>query len=129
MDVGGGGGGGDSGDGGVSGSGTEPFRILAAMVNPVNPEGGREFLQIINRSDQTASLFHWKVVAPNGVTFELADNAVAPGEVFMLQIPGSNGVLRNRSGEIRFLDPEERLVQTCTYSTEEARKEGAPILF
>ncbi|NEO33686.1 MAG: lamin tail domain-containing protein [Symploca sp. SIO3C6] len=41
------------------------------MVNPKNPEGGREFVQIVNISGQTASLSGWQVVAPNGTTFEL----------------------------------------------------------
>lgn len=106
-----------------------PFRIVAAMVNPVNPEGGREFVQIINTSNQQQTLFKWRVVAPNGTGFDLADITVDPGEIFKFQIPKNEGVLRNKAGEIRLLDPSGNLGHASAYSTDQAGREGAPILF
>lgn len=107
----------------------KPFRIIAAMVNPENPEGGREFLQIINPSNQTSSLANWQIVAPNGTTFTLSDIQVMAGDLFKFRIPKNEGVLRNKSGAIRLLDPNGTEVQVCTYTTEQARREGFPILF
>ncbi len=106
-----------------------PFRIIAAMVNPPNPEGGREFIQIINTSNETQSLLKWRVVAPNETAFVLDEIPVDPGEVFKFQIPMNQGVLRNSSGAIRLLDPAGTLVQSCAYSSDEAAREGSLILF
>ena len=106
-----------------------PFRIVAAMVNPINPEGGREFVQIINISSQRQGLLNWRVLAPNGTGFDLGDISVDPGEIFKFQIPKNEGVLRNKAGEIRLLNPSGTLAQTCSYSSAQAARQGAPILF
>lgn len=108
---------------------TGSFKIIAGMINPENPEGGREFLQIINTSNSLASLKEWRIVAPNGVGFELSDISVAPGEIFKFQIPRNDGILRNKGGEIQFFSPDQQLVQVCAYTLEQGRQEGAPILF
>ena len=106
-----------------------PFRIIAAMVNPVNPEGGREFVQILNVANQTQSLLGWKIVAPNGTVFEFSDVSVRPAEVFKFVIPSSSGVLRNRSGEIRLLNSLNTPQHVVGYSTEQAQREGTPVVF
>ncbi|MEO0867242.1 MAG: hypothetical protein AAFY17_02110 [Cyanobacteria bacterium J06642_11] len=105
------------------------FRVVAAMVNPENPEGGREFLQIINASAQTASLLGWRVVAPNGTRFELADIQVAPGDIFKFVLPTSQGVLRNRAGTIQLISPDDSVVLDYAYTDEQAKAEGMPVLF
>ncbi|MEM7066178.1 MAG: hypothetical protein AAF572_23805 [Cyanobacteria bacterium P01_B01_bin.77] len=105
------------------------FRIIAAMVNPENPEGGREFIQVINASNQTTSLLGWKIVAPNGTTFELADIEVAPGDVFKFIVPSNQGVLRNKAGTIQLRSPEGDSVVDYPYSADQAKEEGMPILF
>ncbi|NEP02656.1 MAG: lamin tail domain-containing protein [Symploca sp. SIO1C4] len=99
------------------------------MVNPKNPEGGREFVQIVNISGQTASLSGWQVVAPNGTTFELADIQIAPGDIFKFIIPGNGGILRNKAGTIKLRTPEGVIAQNCQYTTEQGRQEGIAILF
>lgn len=109
--------------------GESSFRIVAAMINPFNPEGGREFVQIINTMDQQKSLLDWRVVAPNGTSFTLSDIAIEAGDIFKFTIPGSEGVLRNKAGEIRLFNPSGDLMQTCAYTTEQARRQGAPVLF
>ncbi|MCT4608063.1 MAG: hypothetical protein N4A70_02550 [Pelagimonas sp.] len=105
------------------------FRIVAAMINPPNPEGGREFLQIINASDQPANLRGWSITAPNGTRFHLASRALDPGEIFRFTLPVPNGVLRNRSGEIGLYDAAGSLVQLCEYASDEGQTEGAVVLF
>ncbi len=110
-------------------SASVPFRILAAMVNPENPEGGREFVQIINQSQQVASLSDWKVIAPNGTGFHFGDVVVQPGDIFKFQIPKNEGILRNKAGTIELRNAQGQLVQSCAYTTDQAAKEGAPILF
>ncbi len=135
IDNGGGGGGGDGGTGGDNGGGdgvltTEtPFRIVAGMVNPVNPEGGREFLQILNVSGQRQSLADWRVEAPNGMAFTLDDIPVDPGHLFKFVAPTPQGVFRNKAGTIRLRDASNRIVQECPYGTDEAKREGVPIVF
>ena len=103
--------------------------MIAAMVNPRNPEGGREFIQILNTSDATTSFEGWQIVAPNRTRFELSDVTVEPGGVFKFTLPGPNGALRNRTGRIQLVDPDGAIQQAVSYSTEEARREGSPIVF
>ncbi|MCB1909268.1 MAG: hypothetical protein KDH15_18040 [Rhodocyclaceae bacterium] len=112
-----------------SADGTLPFRIVAGMINPRNPEGGREFLQILNVADRVASLRDWQVVAPNGVVFTLADIDVASGEVFKFVVPASQGMLRNREGTILLRAPAGGGVLAYSYSREQAGQEGRPIVF
>jgi hypothetical protein len=106
-----------------------PFKVLMAMVNPENPEGGKEFLQIANISDNSASLLGWKVVAPNGVTFELADIEVLAGDIFKFIVPSNNGILRNKSGIIQLKTPNNKVAGEYSYTSEQARQEGKPIVF
>ncbi|MGD9210707.1 MAG: hypothetical protein PVI90_08015 [Desulfobacteraceae bacterium] len=106
-----------------------PFRIIAGMINPVKSEGGREFLQILNLSDHNLSLLNWKIEAPNGVVFTLANRVISPGDLFKFIIPSSTGMLRNRAGVIRLRAPDNTVVQECAYSEYEAEREGQPILF
>ena len=105
------------------------FRIVAAMVNPENPEGGREFIQIINVSNKTASLLGWQVIAPNGTSFELSDIEVAPGDIFKFIIPSNQGVLRNKAGTIQLRTPQGDVALAYPYSGDQAKEEGMPILF
>ncbi|MEM7529119.1 MAG: hypothetical protein AAF416_15840 [Pseudomonadota bacterium] len=105
------------------------FRILSGMINPKNPEGGREFLQISNVSAQPSSLGGWKIVAPNGKGFELADIQVSAGDIYKFTLPTSQGELRNGGGEIQLLAPSGELAQVATYSADQASAEGRPILF
>jgi hypothetical protein len=119
------------GDGTEPGGGTTlaPFRIIAGMINPVNPEGGREFLQILNVSDRIETLHNWQIKAPNGVVFTLANMAVAPGDFFKFLVPSNTGILRNRTGVIQLRTPDGSVVQDCPYTSDQARREGQPILF
>ena len=117
-----------------NGGGTEEiaastFKIIIAMVNPQNPEGGKEFLQIANVSDKAASLFGWKIVAPNGTTFELADIEILPGHIFQFMVPSNNGILRNKAGTIQLRTPNNSIAEEYPYTTEQARQEGMPIVF
>ena len=131
----GGGSGGSGGSGGGDGSsggtpaGETPFRIVAGMVNPVNPEGGREFLQILNVSGQRRSLENWRIEAPNGMAFTLDDIGVDPGNLFKFVAPTAQGAFRNKAGTILLRDASNRVVQECPYGTEQARREGVPIVF
>ncbi|NKB63227.1 MAG: hypothetical protein GKR95_14275 [Gammaproteobacteria bacterium] len=106
-----------------------PLRIIAAMVNPLNPEGGQEFVQIMNVGDKTATLEGWKIVAPNGTRFVLSDISIEPGDVFKFIFQRKQGVLRNKAGSIQLHNDQDVVVQLCSYSNEEASREGAPILF
>lgn len=128
-----GGGGGTGGGGEIlpdeGGTTTTPFQMIAGMVNPQNPEGGREFLQIMNISDRERSLEDWKIEAPNGTVFTLADMMVAPGDIYKFVIPSNSGVLRNRAGCIRFHTPGGSLAQECHYTEDQAKHEGRPIVF
>ncbi len=103
------------------------FRILAAMVNPVNPEGGREFVQLINLSNQTASLEGWQVVAPNGTGFVLDDISIAPGDTFKFVLPTAQGVLRNSHGQITLRNPTGNIEDSFSYSSEQSAHEGSVI--
>jgi hypothetical protein len=119
------------GTGGDTGTveGEAAFRITAGMINPVNPEGGREFLQLINVFDADQNLAGWQIEAPNGIRFTLADNIVQPGHVFRFHVPSAEGILRNRGGTITLIAPDGAIVQTCEYTQDQARREGRVILF
>ncbi|MCP3896031.1 MAG: hypothetical protein GY706_15590 [Bacteroides sp.] len=106
-----------------------PFSIIAGMINPVNPEGGREFLQILNVSDQVQSLENWEIEAPNGFIFTLADISISPGDVYKFVMPSSTGILRNRAGSIRLRAPGGLAVQEYEYTGDQAKREGQPIVF
>lgn len=105
------------------------FRMVAGMVNPANPEGGREFLQLINTDAARATLKGWRIVAPNGTSFTLSDIAVEPGAIFKFVLPTSQGILRNKGGDIALISPTGDTVQVCSYDSGDTAIEGKPILF
>lgn len=105
------------------------FRILSGMINPENPEGGRELLQISNVGTQSNSLAGWKIVAPNGKGFELANIPISAGDIYKFTLPTSQGELRNKGGDILLLTLGGELAQMARYTAEQASAEGRPILF
>ncbi|RED45834.1 hypothetical protein [Aestuariispira insulae] len=105
------------------------FKILAGMINPTNPEGGREFLQIANIGAQSNTLAGWRIVAPNGMRFELADIQLSAGDIYKFTLPTGQGVLRNRGGEILLQTPDGDIAQVASYTRDQSAAEGRPILF
>jgi hypothetical protein len=110
-------------------TGGQVFRIVAGMVNPVNPEGNREFLHLINLSDQPETLMDWRIEAPNGTILVLDDILIASGDVYQLVFPSANGILRNDTGVIKLRAPDGTVIQECSYTNEQASREGYPIVF
>ncbi len=106
-----------------------PFRMIAALVNPINPEGGREFIQILNSSAAEVSLAGWSVTAPNGLRFHIADVPIQAGEVFKFVVPSNQSVLRNKAGRLQLLQPSGDVAHAVNYTTEQAKREGEPIMF
>ncbi|WP_143247474.1 hypothetical protein [Agaribacterium haliotis] len=105
------------------------FAIIAAMVNPPAPEGGREFIQLINCTSAVASLQGWQIIAPNGSSFTLAEQGLHPGDIFKFQIPAQQGVLRNKAGEITLKSADGTIEKKYSYSSEQAKNEGSVIIF
>ncbi|MEO0768147.1 MAG: DNA/RNA non-specific endonuclease [Cyanobacteria bacterium J06649_4] len=117
-----------------------PVYIAAAMVNPVENERENEWISIINLSSEMVDLSGWTLSdmrrSPLELSTVLSESQLSlqPGEAVRVQ-PVKPVILSNQSGVIALHErPTEqfsrgRRIDRVHYSTEQASREGVPIIF
>lgn len=105
------------------------IKIIAALVNPANPEAGKENITLINRSDANVDLNGWHLVDKNNRKFALSGVAHA-GRVFEVTIGISQQImLSNKGGRIELHDKDGVIADSVTYSKQDVQQEGWTTLF
>ena len=125
-----------TGDGTGTGTGTGspatvtgPIRIVAALINPLGDDPGREMVTLINTGSTLVPLAGWRLVDRNGNSFEIAELALAGGMASTVLLPPNTMQMGNRGGEIRLVDRAGQIVHRVSYSQEQASRQGETILF
>ena len=102
-----------------------PVRIIAALVNPFNPEAGRESVTLLNTSDKCIRLDGWKLQDGNNRSEKLDGFDIGAGDAFRVRLSGQSMLLKNKGGgRIRLISPDDILLQEIIYSKEDVRREG-----
>ncbi|MBK8074672.1 MAG: DUF2278 family protein [Kineosporiaceae bacterium] len=108
--------------------GSEPVRIIAALVNPSGPAPEAETVTMLNASPTPVDLSGWSIVDRAGGHAPLPAGQLAPGAVLVLT-PGAAVALGNRGGTITLLDAAGLKVHGVAYTADQARQEGWTLTF
>jgi uncharacterized protein YukJ len=103
-------------------------RIVSAMVNPLAPDPGKEFVTILNTSDLVLDLTNWKILDQADKEDPIS-GSIKPGETETFILSGSNAQLSNKGGTITLLDSRGLKVDGVAYTKKQAQQEGKPITF
>ena len=104
-------------------------KIVAAMVNPVGRDAGRETFTLRNVGRSEINLNGWKLEAPNGDKLTFADVILKVGDRRRFRIGGNKAKFRNRAGTISLWNPENQLQDQVHYTNSQAKKSGVEIKF
>ena len=101
-------------------------RIVAALVDPIGSEAGKEIVTLINTSPRPVDLAGW-AIANQAKQKHLLNGSLPPGEVKMVTLPKTVS-LGNQGGIITLLNNEGLKVDGVAYTTAQTR-EGWTIVF
>ena len=108
--------------------GTEPVRVIAALVNPVGPAPEPETITLVNASPAAIDLTGWRIADRAQTTCPVPAGTLAAGAVRVVDL--SNGVaLGNNGGVITLLDPQGLKVHGVSYTADDASNEGWTVVF
>ncbi len=106
-----------------------PVRIIAALVNPFNPEPGKESVTLFNTSDKNIRLDGWKLQDGNNRSEKLDGIDIGAGDALRVRLSGQSMILKNKDGgRIRLISPDDILLQEIIYRKEDVRREGWSLL-
>lgn len=107
-----------------------PIRVIAALINPYNPEAGRETVTLLNLSDKGVNLDGWQLQDGEGRSEPLTGYDIGAGDAARVRLTGSTMLLKNKAGgRIRLLAPGDVLVQELVYDKDQLGQEGWSVLF
>jgi uncharacterized protein YukJ len=109
-------------------SGTEPARLVAALVNPIGPAPEAETITLINASPSPIDLTGWRVADRTKRSCPVPAGFLAAG-VTRVMAPTDGVTLGNNGGVITLLDPQGLKVHGVAYTAEQARNEGWTVVF
>jgi uncharacterized protein YukJ len=109
-------------------AGSEPVRIVAALVNPIGPAPEAETITLINASSAPVNLAGWRIADRAKQTCPVPGGVLDAGATRIMT--ASDGVtLGNNGGAITLLDPSGLKVDGVAYSAEQAHNEGWTLTF
>jgi uncharacterized protein YukJ len=103
--------------------------IVAALVNPVGDDVGHETVTVFNAGSHAVNLQGWKIVDRNNNADTLGDTPVPANHSVTIRLTGTGAQLGNQGGSIRLLDPHNRVVDSVTYSHNQAQASGVSVRF
>lgn len=104
--------------------------IIAAMINPVGRENGRESVTLLNRSDANLHLEGWQILDDANRALQLTGNIPAGETVRILLLEGPDlPRLSNKGGTIRLTAPDGTIADSVAYKQEDASEEGWTTVF
>jgi uncharacterized protein YukJ len=103
-------------------------RIVAAIVNPLADDAGRESVTILNTSDRPLDLTNWQILDRRDQVDRIS-GSLKPGEASVFRLTGKGAQLSNKGGTITLLDSAGLKVDGVAYTQADARTEGMPIAF
>ena len=107
-----------------------PIRIIAALINPYNPEEGRETVTLLNLSDKAANLNGWQLQDGEGRSETLTGYDIGAGDAVRVRLTGRTMLLKNKAGgRIKLIAPGNVLVQELVYTKDQLGQEGWSVLF
>lgn len=108
--------------------GTEPARIVAALINPIGAAPEAETITLINASPTPIDLTGWRIADRSKRTCPVPAGPLPAGATLVMT-PADGVQLGNNGGAITLLDPAGRKVHGVSYTSEQTHQEGWTIVF
>ena len=105
------------------------MRILAALVNPLGADLGKESVTLINVSPDVVDLNGWALADKQKRKSLLRDIRLKAGSVVTVALSGADAQLSNEGGIITLLDARGIKIHGVSYTKEQAQKQGWTLLF
>lgn len=108
-----------------------PVRIIAALINPLGDDPGKETVTLINTGAASVSLEAWFLLDAMNNRYVLSDqsNIIAPGDTFAIALPKNSIQLSNKGGEIRLLNRDGKVAHRVSYTKAQAQEQGRTLTF
>jgi poly(U)-specific endoribonuclease len=106
-------------------------RIIAALVNPLGDDLGKETVTLINTQSAAVSLEGWFLLDAMNNRYVLSDQSsiLAAGATTAITLPKNSIQLSNKGGEIRLLNRDGKVVHSVSYSKAQAQEQGRTLVF
>jgi hypothetical protein len=104
-------------------------RILAALVNPLGADPGKESVTLINVSPDAVDLKGWALADKQKRKSRLQDIRLKAGGIVTVPLSGADAQLSNEGGIITLLNARSIKVHGVSYTKEQAQKQGWTLLF
>jgi poly(U)-specific endoribonuclease len=108
-----------------------PVRIIAALVNPLGDDPGKEAVTLINTGTASVSLEGWFLLDAmnNRYVLPAESNLMAVGATTTITLPKNSIQLSNKGGEIRLLNRDGKVVHRVSYTKVQAQEQGRTLTF
>lgn len=108
-----------------------PVRIIAALVNPLGDDPGKETVTLINTGSANVSLEGWFLLDAMNNRYVLSDqsNVMSPAATTTITLPKNSIQLSNKGGEIRLLNRDGKVVHRVSYTKVQAQEQGRTLIF
>lgn len=106
-----------------------PVRIVAALVNSVGDDVGKESVTLINTSPNKVDLNGWALADSLKRKHTLKGVSLSPGAVITVPLTGQDIQLGNDGGIITLLDNKGIKIDGVSYTKDDAKKQGWTIVF
>ncbi|MFT3781109.1 MAG: lamin tail domain-containing protein [Nibricoccus sp.] len=103
------------------------LKIVAALVNPLGADAGKERVTLLNRSPEPISLNGWKLADKSNRRLPLT-GTLAGGGIQQIALT-TKLPLANTGDTISILDPSDQLVDQVSYTGQDAKREGWSLIF
>jgi uncharacterized protein YukJ len=107
----------------------EVVKILAALVNPLGDDIGKESVTLINVSPQTVDLNGWYLIDKQKRKFPLRNICLKAGSTVTVVLSQTEAQLSNEGGTITLLDARGLKVDGVSYTQQQAQKQGWTLVF
>ncbi|MDJ0593584.1 MAG: lamin tail domain-containing protein [Pleurocapsa sp. MO_226.B13] len=104
-------------------------KIIAALINPLGSDPGKESVTLINVSPENIDLSGWALADMQQRKMRLDDIQLRPGEMVKIWVTNQDITLSNRGGIITLLNAEGIKVHEVSYTKEDTQEIGWTILF
>lgn len=104
-------------------------KILAALVNPLGDDVGKESVTLINISPQTVDLNGWYLIDKRKKKFSLRNIRLKAGSTVTIALSQTEVQLPNEGGTITLLNSRDLKVHGVSYTQQQAQKQGWTIVF
>jgi len=98
--------------------------IIAALVNPVGEDMGKEFVILLNKSMQDVNLNGWKISDKVNQVDLIGNQVIKGGDTLRITLTGNGAQLGNKGGNITLLDAKGHKVDGASYTKRDAAREN-----